>query len=128
MQRKLTLTVIIVLLVVLGGVTGQTAQAKSNMFKHPSHIVRGLLCIHTYEGSWTDSGSPYWGGLQMDLSFQKTYGWLRRGPNHVKWYFINKWGTADRWPRWAQVLAGIHAYWSRRWDPWPNTARYCGLA
>lgn len=127
MQRKLTLTVIIVLLVTLGGVAGQTAQASSKqMFKHPSYIVRGLLCIHTYEGDWADHGAPYWGGLQMDMSFQKTYGWLRH--NGVKWYFVKKWGTADHWPKWAQVVAGIHAYFSRRWDPWPNTAHSCGLA
>jgi hypothetical protein len=132
MQRKLTLTAV-VLLVTLGGVAEQTAQASSkrgnkvSMFQHPSYIVKGLLCIHSYEGSWSDDGSPYWGGLQMDLSFQKTYGWMRRGPNHVKWYFVNKWGTADKWPRWAQVVAGIHAYFSRRWNPWPNTAHYCGL-
>jgi len=23
------------------------------------------LCIHSGEGSWTDAGDPYWGGLQM---------------------------------------------------------------
>lgn len=125
MQRKLTLTVV-VLVVTLGGVTGQAAQARSNMFRHPSYIVRGLLCIHGYEGSWSDPNAPYWGGLQMDLSFQKTYGWLRAG--HHKWYFIRKWGTADHWPKWAQVVAGIHAYFSRRWSPWPKTAHYCGLA
>lgn len=126
MRRKLTLTVTIITLLVLGGVTGQTAQAKTSMFEHPSYIVSGLLCIHSYEGSWTDPNAPYWGGLQMDLSFQKTYGWLGKGVH--KWYFEKKWGTADKWPRWAQVVAGIHAYFSRRWDPWPNTARYCGLA
>src|SRR6188508_125204 len=25
-------------------------------------------CIHSYEGSWRDSGGPYYGGLQMDYS------------------------------------------------------------
>src|SRR4051812_48418992 len=29
-------------------------------------VRSGLLCIHTGEGSWTDPGAPYWGGLQMD--------------------------------------------------------------
>jgi hypothetical protein len=136
LQRKLSLTVVVILLVAAIGlaVTGQAAQASTNssieqqhgMFKHPSYIVKGLLCIHSYEGNWSDSGSPYWGGLQMDMSFQRTYGWMRSGEH--KWYFVNKWGTADHWPKWAQVVAGIHAYFSRRWNPWPNTARFCGLA
>lgn len=129
MRRKLTLTVV-VLLVALGGAAGQTAQAStkhhSSMFNHPSYIVRGLLCIHHYEGSWKDPASPYWGGLQMDMSFQKTYGWMKSGGH--KWYFVNKWGTADHWPVWAQMVAGIHGYFSRGWSPWPNTARDCGLA
>ena len=40
---------------------------------HPPHLA-GWLCIHRYEGAWTDSGGPYYGGLQMDLGFQRTYG------------------------------------------------------
>jgi hypothetical protein len=39
-----------------------------------SGVIGGLLCIHSHEGSWSDSGSPYWGGLQMDYSFQSAYG------------------------------------------------------
>lgn len=130
MQRKLALTVC-VLLVTLGGVAGQTAQARSKstkqskMLNHPSHIVRGLLCIHSYEGSWNDPAGPYWGGLQMDMNFQAANGWLRAGKH--KWRFIDRWGTADRWPLWAQIVAGIHGYFSRGWSPWPNTAKMCGL-
>src|SRR5437762_10004329 len=30
------------------------------------------LCIHRYEGSWTDPNAPYYGGLQMDVQFQRT--------------------------------------------------------
>ena len=106
---------------------GSTTASKAKGFslKHPSYIVRGLLCIHTYEGAWDDPDSPYWGGLQMDLSFQSTYGWLRAGDH--KWYFSERWGTADNWPIWAQVVAGIHGYFSRGWSPWPNTAHSCGL-
>lgn len=62
----------------------------------------------------------------MDISFQSTYGWFKAG--HHKVSFMRKWGTADRWPVWAQLVAGIHAYFSRGWDPWPKTAHYCGLA
>lgn len=81
------------------------------------YVTRGLLCIHRYEGSWTDPNAPYWGGLQMNYAFQATYG--RR--------FLRRWGTADHWPVWAQLEVGRIAYKSRGWWPWPNTARYCGL-
>ena len=94
----------------------------------PSHTARGgtrrtrpdcrdWLCIHRYEGSWADSGSPYWGGLQMDLSFQQTYGgWLLRHK-----------GTADHWSPLEQIWVAVRASHSRGFSPWPNTARDCGL-
>lgn len=82
-----------------------------------SGVIAGLLCIHSHEGSWSDPGSPYWGGLQMDLSFQAAY-----GPE-----FLHRWGTADNWPIWAQLKAGVRGYIARGWGPWPNTARLCGL-
>jgi hypothetical protein len=84
--------------------------------EHPPEM-RGWLCIHRYEGSWADSGSPYWGGLQMDLSFQQTYG---------GWLLHHK-GTADHWSPLEQIWAGVRASHSRGFSPWPNTARYCGL-
>lgn len=78
----------------------------------------GWLCIHHYEGSWTDSGSPYWGGLQMNLSFQATWGgWLLRHK-----------GTADHWSPLEQIWAAVRASRVRGFSPWPNTARYCGMA
>ena len=84
---------------------------------HPPGF-RGWLCIHRYEGSWADPGSPYWGGLQMDLSFQERYGgWLLRHK-----------GTADHWSVLEQIWAGVRAARVRGFSPWPNTARYCGLA
>jgi hypothetical protein len=83
---------------------------------HPP-AFRGWLCIHRYEGSWADSGSPYWGGLQMDLSFQQTYGgWLLRHK-----------GTADHWSPLEQIWVAVRASHSRGFSPWPNTARDCGL-
>lgn len=75
-------------------------------------------CIHRYEGAWTDSGAPYYGGLQMDLSFQRAYGsdLLRRK------------GTADHWTPIEQMWVAERAYRSGRgFYPWPNTARSCGL-
>jgi len=84
--------------------------------KHPPGL-RNWLCIHRYEGSWADSGSPYWGGLQMDLSFQQTYGgWLLRHK-----------GTADHWSALEQIWVAVRASHSRGYSPWPNTARDCGL-
>jgi hypothetical protein len=83
---------------------------------HPPHL-RQWLCIHRYEGSWTDSGFPHWGGLQMDMSFQRTY-----GPAEFR-----KYGTADHWTPLEQMWAAERAFRSRGFYPWPNTARYCGL-
>jgi hypothetical protein len=83
---------------------------------HPPDFA-GWLCIHHYEGSWTDAGGPYWGGLQMDLSFQATYGaWLLRHR-----------GTADHWSPLEQIWVAVRAVRSRGFSPWPNTARFCGL-
>ncbi|MFL5961057.1 MAG: hypothetical protein ACJ75G_12430 [Gaiellaceae bacterium] len=83
---------------------------------HPPYFG-GWLCIHRYEGSWTDGGAPYWGGLQMDLSFQATYGgWLLRHK-----------GTADHWSPLEQIWTAVRATRVRGFSPWPSTAGYCGL-
>lgn len=83
------------------------------------YVTSGLLCIHSHEGAWNaNTGNGYYGGLQMDLNFQAAY-----GPA-----FLRRWGTADHWPIWAQIQAGRNGYRARRWDPWPNTARMCGLS
>lgn len=83
---------------------------------HPPDLG-GWLCIHHYEGSWADPNAPYWGGLQMDLSFQATYGgWLLRHK-----------GTADHWSALEQIWVAVRASHTRGFSPWPNTARYCGL-
>jgi len=94
----------------------------------PTYAVGGSdmaawMCIHRQEGAWNDPGSPYWGGLQMDLSFQQTYGSE----------FLRKYGTADHWPIAVQILVarrardGYGRYKARGYSPWPNTARNCGL-
>lgn len=78
----------------------------------------GLMCIHGGEGSWSDHGAPYWGGLQMDVSFMRTYGSA----------LVQRLGTADRWPAGAQLAVAEVAYYSGRgYGPWPNTRRACGL-
>lgn len=85
----------------------------------PSSLRDAFLCIHHFEGAWdANTGNGYYGGLQMDLAFQGLYG----GD------FLARWGTADRWPPWAQMAAAVRAYESGRgFGPWPNTARACGL-
>ncbi len=84
---------------------------------HPPH-KSAWLCIHRFEGSWSDSGDPYWGGLQMDRGFMLTYApraLLRRG-----W--------ANRWTPLEQMWVAERAHRSGRgYSPWPNTARFCGL-
>ena len=75
-------------------------------------------CIQRHEGAWNDPNAPYYGGLQMDLGFQRTYGsdLLRRK------------GTANNWTPLEQMWVAERAYRSGRgFYPWPNTARYCGL-
>ena len=85
----------------------------------PASLQNAFLCIHRYEGAWNaNTGNGYYGGLQMDYSFQSRYGAD----------FLGRWGTADNWPAWAQVQAAFRAYRSGRgFYPWPNTARVCGL-
>ena len=75
-------------------------------------------CIHGHEGAWNSAtGNGFYGGLQMDLGFQSSHG--------SQW--MKLWGTADNWPVWAQLRAAEDAYHSGRgFQPWPNTARYCG--
>jgi len=84
--------------------------------EHPPHKA-AFLCIHRFEGSWHDGDGPYYGGLQMDLGFQRTYApWLLR----LK-------GTADHWTPLEQIWTAEKAARSRGFWPWPNTARFCGL-
>jgi hypothetical protein len=92
------------------------ARAARRLAQHPPHLA-AFMCIHHYEGSWTDSGAPFWGGLQMNYGFQAAYGgWLLRTK-----------GTADHWTPLEQIWTAEKALRSRGFYPWPNTARYCGL-
>lgn len=94
-----------------------TERGKAAFPKHdPPHKTQ-WLCIHRYEGSWQDGGSPYYGGLQMDWDFMWRHGrWLLR---HL--------GTADHWTPHQQMWVAERAWRSRGFWPWPNTARFCGL-
>jgi hypothetical protein len=93
--------------------------------QNPPH-KREWQCIHRYEGHWRampggpgelNSGGPYYGGLQMDIDFQRTYGS----------YLLAKRGTADRWTPLEQMWVAERAHRTRGFTPWPNTARICGL-
>jgi transglycosylase-like protein len=86
--------------------------------KRPPHKA-GWRCIHRYEGSWrANTGNGFYGGLQMDLSFQRRYGA----------YLLRRKGTADKWSPLEQMWVAERAHRSGRgFYPWPHTARYCGL-
>ena len=100
----------------------EKARTRKRQANNPPRL-RQWLCIHRYErhpqqGWSTRTGNGFYGGLQMDLAFQRTYGaeLLRRK------------GTADRWSAIEQIWVAERAYRSGRgFYPWPNTARYCGL-
>jgi hypothetical protein len=88
----------------------------ARQFARPQHYA-AWRCIHRYEGDWHDPNAPYWGGLQMDLSFQRAYGA----------YLLRLKGTADRWTPLEQMWVAERAARSRGFTPWFNTARLCGL-
>jgi len=107
------LTISVLCLAVSGG-TVDTAPAATSS----SYIANGLLCIHRYEGYWnSNTGNGYYGGLQMDIPFMQHYGYS----------YYRRWGTADHWPVWAQLQAGLNGYLVQGWYAWPNTARLCHL-
>jgi hypothetical protein len=84
---------------------------------HPPHM-QAWLCIHSYEGAWNDPYGPYYGGLQMDISFQLAYG---------RSLFGRK-GTADHWTPLEQIWVAERALQAGRgFSAWPNSARACGL-
>jgi hypothetical protein len=84
---------------------------------HPPHM-RDWLCIHRFEAAWNDPNAPYYGGLQMDLGFQRTYGAR----------LLARKGTADRWTPLEQMWVAERALRAGRgFGAWPNTARVCGL-
>ena len=76
------------------------------------------LCIQRHEGRWRDPNPPYYGGLQMDISFQRRHGA----------HLLRTKGTADRWTPLEQMWVAERAHRSGLgFTPWPNTARACGL-
>ena len=100
----------------------ERAGARRRQAANPPRL-RQWLCIHRYErhprqGWATATGNGYYGGLQMDLGFQRTY-----GPE-----LLRRKGTANNWTALEQIWVAERAYRSGRgFHPWPNTARACGL-
>jgi hypothetical protein len=84
----------------------------------PPH-ERQFRCIHRHEGSWkANTGNGYYGGLQMNLAFQRDYG---------RWLLRTK-GRAHRWTPIEQIWVGERALREGRgFHPWPVAARRCGL-
>jgi Transglycosylase-like domain len=90
--------------------------------QNPPHRSQ-WMCIHRFErhpaqGWATRTGNGYYGGLQMDLTFQRMY-----GPE-----LLRRKGTANNWTAYEQMWVAERAFKSGRgFHPWPNTARSCGL-
>jgi hypothetical protein len=100
----------------------QVASKLRRRAQNPPH-KEAWLCIYRYErnprqGWRTNTGNGYYGGLQMDIGFQRTY-----APRLVQTK-----GTADRWTALEQIWAAERARRSGRgFYPWPRTARACAL-
>jgi hypothetical protein len=91
-------------------------------YAHRRPIIDGLKCIHTYEGAWdsvSDTVPTYYGGLQMDASFEEAY-----GPDVLAY----RGGHANEWPRHDQLMVGVRGYKVRGYTPWPTAAAACGLS
>lgn len=80
----------------------------------PSWFVQQALCVHSHEGSWTDTGDPFWGGMQFMLGT-----WERAGGSGY---------PSDASPE-EQIYRAYVIYRSdgNSWQEWPNTSRMCGL-
>ena len=85
-------------------------------YGRPPHYNQ-WMCLQSHEGSWADSGDPYWGGLQMDRSFMSAY-----APAHLL-----RRGYANTWTPLEQMWVAERAYRSRGFGPWPNTRKMCGI-
>lgn len=98
--------------------TVRDIRARAQMTPWPAYWLPEATCVHSNEGAWNDAtGNGYYGGMQMDVSFEQAY-----GPT-----FYARWGNANNWPATSQLIASYRAYLSRGWEPWPNTSLMCGL-
>ena len=90
--------------------------ARARALRPPNR--EGWLCIHRYEGAWNaNTGNGFYGGLQMDVGFQRKYGsWLVRTK-----------GLAHRWTAIEQMWVAERGRRVQGWYAWPNASRICGL-
>lgn len=120
---KMFLALLVVALLTTGTIEhGEAASGRTQSAPQPALSTIGLVldfaCIHRYEGAWdARTGNGYYGGLQMDATFEATYGAeLLRSRGH-----------ADNWTPEQQIAVAIRAHRTRGFGPWPNTRRSCGL-
>ena len=98
----------------------RAVRAKRRALEPPHHGA--WLCLYRHEShpdqGWrTNTGNGYYGGLQMDIAFQRRYGgWLLRRK-----------GLAHRWTWVEQIWVAERARRVQGWYAWPNAARSCGL-
>lgn len=83
----------------------------------PSWFVTAALCIHRYEGSWTDTGDPFWGGMQFMLST-----WYRNGGVGLPSSASPATQIAVAYRTWVNAGGNSGAFHSQ----WPQTSRRCG--
>jgi len=75
-----------------------------------------FLCIHGHEGSWSDMGAPYYGGVQFGYNEWNRFGYPYTG----KQYAYQATPLEQLWAAYRYWrVSGFH--------PWPQTARMCGL-
>jgi hypothetical protein len=78
-------------------------------------LVQAFECVHGREGSWSaHTGNGYYGGLQFGAPE-----WRRFGGGFAS--------RADLASPAQQIAAGIAYHAVAGFEPWPNTARACGL-
>ena len=99
---------------------GRALRARHRALRPPNR--RGWLCIYSYErnpaqGWRTYTGNGFYGGLQMDLSFQRRYG---------RWLLARK-GPAHRWTPIEQIWVAERGRRVQGWYAWPHAAGACGL-
>jgi hypothetical protein len=85
-------------------------------------VIDDLMCIHSYEGAWdavSDTVPTYYGGLQMDATFEQAYG--------ADVLAYRDGAHANRWPKHDQLMVGYRGYEVRGFTPWPTAAAACGL-
>lgn len=72
--------------------------------------------MHHYEGAWNaNTGNGYTGGMQFD-----TGTWLGNGGGV---YAPEAYLATPH----DQLVVAYHTWQARGWQPWPTTARMCGL-